>query len=208
LDRNQLDEIISLCLQELYDQDGQILAQDIGERAICGRLAMLMGPKFPMYSVDIEYNRKGPGLEPKDIEMPDENGELTTNRVFRISLCMSVGGPVAYSVEIATPPRPLHRSRLQGPRQHHLLPLPAVHVCLIESGASSVRRRTRVMYDGAIPSRFPSLAMMAISPGSSIRFYRKARASASRTGARSSASGRRVPADRMPVPARAAIGDK
>ncbi|TXI80374.1 MAG: hypothetical protein E6Q39_02635 [Crocinitomicaceae bacterium] len=82
MDRNQLDRIISLCLKELYDQDGQILAQDIGERAICGRLAMLMGPKFPVYSVDIEYNRKGPGLEPKDIEMPDENGELTTNRVF------------------------------------------------------------------------------------------------------------------------------
>ncbi|WP_144435410.1 hypothetical protein [Roseovarius atlanticus] len=82
MDRNQLDEIISSCLQELYDQDGQILAQDIGECAICGRLAMLMGPKFPLYSVDIEYNRKGPGLDPKDIEMPDENGELTTHRVF------------------------------------------------------------------------------------------------------------------------------
>lgn len=82
MDRNQLDEIVSLCLQELYDQEGQILTQDISERAICGRLAMLMCPKFPMYSVDIEYNRKGPGLEPKDIEMPDETGELTTNRVF------------------------------------------------------------------------------------------------------------------------------
>ncbi|CUX10241.1 hypothetical protein [Agrobacterium deltaense] len=32
--------------------------------------------------MDIEYNRKGPGLEPKDIKMPDENGDLTTNRVF------------------------------------------------------------------------------------------------------------------------------
>jgi hypothetical protein len=82
LDRNQLDEIISTCLQELYDQDGKILSQDIGERAICGRLAMLMVPKFPTYCVDIEYNRLGPGLEPKDIKMPDENGELTTNRVF------------------------------------------------------------------------------------------------------------------------------
>lgn len=82
MDRNQLDEIIGLCLEELYDQDGQILAQDIGERTICGRLAMLMVPKFPVYSVDIEYNRMGPGLEPKDIQMPDEAGELTTNRVF------------------------------------------------------------------------------------------------------------------------------
>jgi hypothetical protein len=82
LERNQLDEIISKCLQELYDQGGQILAQDVGERAICGRLAMLMAPRFPTYCVDIEYNRKGPGLEPKDIEMPDEDGDLTTNRVF------------------------------------------------------------------------------------------------------------------------------
>lgn len=82
MDRNQLDEIVRTCLQELNDQDGQILTQDIGERALCGRLAMLMAPKFPAYYVDIEYNRKGPGLEPKDIEMPDENGELTANRVF------------------------------------------------------------------------------------------------------------------------------
>jgi hypothetical protein len=82
LDRNQLDEIISLCLQDLYNQDGQILAQDVGERAICGRLAMLMDPRLPLYSVDIEYNRMGPGLEPKDIEMPDENGDLTAHRVF------------------------------------------------------------------------------------------------------------------------------
>ena len=82
MDRKQLDEIIRTCLQELYDHDGQILTQDIGVRSLCGRLAMLMAPKFPAYCVDIEYNRKGTGLEPKDIEMPDENGELTTNRVF------------------------------------------------------------------------------------------------------------------------------
>lgn len=43
---------------------------------------MLMDPKFPGYDVDIEYNRRGLGLEPKDIEMPDENGVLTTGRVF------------------------------------------------------------------------------------------------------------------------------
>lgn len=43
---------------------------------------MLMCSKFPGYCVDVEYNRKGPGLQPKDIEMPDENGDLTTNRVF------------------------------------------------------------------------------------------------------------------------------
>lgn len=82
MDRDQLDEVMRTCLQELYNQDGQILAQDIDERAICGRLAMLLAPKFPLYSVDIEYNRKGSGLEPKDIEMPDENGVLTTGRVF------------------------------------------------------------------------------------------------------------------------------
>lgn len=82
MNRDQLDEIVRKCLQELYNQDGQILAQDIGEQAIYGRLAMLMAPMFPLYSVDIEYNRKGLGLEPKDIEMPDENGVLTTGRVL------------------------------------------------------------------------------------------------------------------------------
>jgi hypothetical protein len=82
LDRNQLEEIVRSCLHELYNQDGQILAQDVGERTICGRLAMLMVPKFPGLSVDIEYNRKGLGLEPKDIEMPNENGDLTTSKVF------------------------------------------------------------------------------------------------------------------------------
>lgn len=82
LNRNQLDELMTICLEELYNQDGPILAQDIGERAICGCLARVMSPKFPQYNVDIEYNRKGPGLEPKDIEMPDENGVLTANRIF------------------------------------------------------------------------------------------------------------------------------
>lgn len=82
MDRNQLDEIVNRCLEELYNQGAKILAQDVGERAICGRLAMLLAPWFPDYCVDIEFNRKGPGLEPKDIEMPDENGDLTTNRVF------------------------------------------------------------------------------------------------------------------------------
>ena len=41
-----------------------------------------MSSRFPQYNVDIEYNRMGPGLEPKDIEMPDGNGALTTSRVF------------------------------------------------------------------------------------------------------------------------------
>lgn len=82
MDRFQLNEVLRTCLQELYDQDGRILAQDIGERALCGRLAMLMNPRFPRYDVDIEYNRKGLGLEPKDIEMPDENGVLTAGLVF------------------------------------------------------------------------------------------------------------------------------
>ena len=41
-----------------------------------------MDSEFPHHDVDIEYNRKGLYTEPKDIEMPDENGVLTTNRVF------------------------------------------------------------------------------------------------------------------------------
>jgi transposase InsO family protein len=45
------------------------------------------------------------------------------------------------------------------------------------SGASGVRRSTRVMHDGAIPSRSASSAMVVNSPDSSIRFHRNARAS-------------------------------
>lgn len=79
---DKLESEMRSCVYQLYDQDYQILAQDSGERAICGRLAMLMAASFPQHHVDIEYNRKDFGLEPKDIEMPDENGILTTNRVF------------------------------------------------------------------------------------------------------------------------------
>lgn len=43
---------------------------------------MVMAATFTNYHVDIEYNRKGLGIEPKDIEMSDENGVLTTSRVF------------------------------------------------------------------------------------------------------------------------------
>jgi len=82
MDHDELVEAMQSCLELLYDQDFQILAQDIGERAVCGRLAMLMAATFPQHDVDIEYNRKGLGIEPKDIEMPDENGNLITSRVF------------------------------------------------------------------------------------------------------------------------------
>ena len=41
-----------------------------------------MTPRFPLYSVDIEYNRKGLGVDPKDIEMPGANGVSTTSKVF------------------------------------------------------------------------------------------------------------------------------
>lgn len=82
MDHDKLEGAMQSCLQQLYDIDSQILAQDTGERAICGRLAMLMAAAFPQHHVDIEYNRKGLGIEPKDIEMPDENGNLITSRVF------------------------------------------------------------------------------------------------------------------------------
>ena len=82
MDRNLIEEAVTSCLRELYDQDAQILTQDVAERAICGRLFRLMAPRFPLYSVDIEYNRKGLGVDPKDIQMPDADGVLTTSRVF------------------------------------------------------------------------------------------------------------------------------
>lgn len=40
------------------------------------------GPKFPDYHVDIECNRKDIGVEPKDLKLPDENGNLTAKKVF------------------------------------------------------------------------------------------------------------------------------
>ena len=46
------------------------------------------------------------------------------------------------------------------------------------SGASSVIRITRIMWDGAIPSRRASSSIVTNSPDSSMRFQRKACASA------------------------------
>lgn len=47
---------------------------------ICGQLQGILQRYFPDHFVHAEYNRHG--LEPKDIEMPNADGESTTTRVI------------------------------------------------------------------------------------------------------------------------------
>ena len=80
MEHAEIEEIIFAALRALYLEERQILQIDVGERMICGQLRGILQNYFPEHSVHAEYNRHG--LEPKDIEMPNAEGEPTTTRVF------------------------------------------------------------------------------------------------------------------------------
>ena len=78
--RDELNIILAAAIDALYAQEGDIIALDIGERTISSCLAWLLQPHFPDHRVHVEYNRGG--FEPKDIELPDAEGNPTMRRVF------------------------------------------------------------------------------------------------------------------------------
>lgn len=80
MERNAIEELLTAALQSLYEEDLLTIQLDVGERMICAQLRSILQRFFPDHSVHAEYNRHG--LEPKDIEMPDAEGEPTTVRVF------------------------------------------------------------------------------------------------------------------------------
>lgn len=78
------DQAISATMQAalatLQQEEAAILAFDVGERTICACLAAILGRAFENHSVHVEYNRHG--VYPKEIELPDSDGELTSARIF------------------------------------------------------------------------------------------------------------------------------
>lgn len=82
MNRAELEPLITAALTQLYEQEQDIIQRDVGERTICGSLAWIMRPQFPKHTVHAEYNRRGKGVEPKELDWPDNNGNLTSRYVF------------------------------------------------------------------------------------------------------------------------------
>ena len=80
LEQNDLDEILQTALARLFEEERDILERDASERAICAALLPILRPSFPHHRVHAEYNRRG--IEPKEVRMPDADGNLTMGRVF------------------------------------------------------------------------------------------------------------------------------
>jgi hypothetical protein len=80
MEQAEIEEILMAALQSLYEEELQTIQLDIGERMICSQLRAILQRSFLDHSVHAEYNRHG--IEPKDIEMPNAEGELTHTRVL------------------------------------------------------------------------------------------------------------------------------
>ena len=80
MDQAEMEALLREALRALYDENSEIIKFDIGERTLCSQLACILQRYFRQHSVHVEYNRHG--VDPKDIELPDSNGELTTQRVY------------------------------------------------------------------------------------------------------------------------------
>lgn len=82
MDRDKLEPIITAALAELYEREQDVILGDVNERTICSSLADILRPHFPDHRVHAEYNRRGKGVEPKEIAWPDNEGNPTYKNVF------------------------------------------------------------------------------------------------------------------------------
>jgi hypothetical protein len=80
MEHSEIDIILSNALKSLYAQEIRTIQIDVGERMICGQLGKILQQYFPDHSVHAEYNRHG--IEPKEIEMPNADGEPANARVY------------------------------------------------------------------------------------------------------------------------------
>jgi hypothetical protein len=72
MNRNSLRERLRVAWQALKAYDEELLAFDAAERAIAGKFAAYLGPLFPTYHVDVEYNREGHEQESKHLPLPTD----------------------------------------------------------------------------------------------------------------------------------------
>lgn len=80
VDAGAIKATVMAAIETLYDEEAVILGFDVGERTICACLAAILQRSFADHSVHVEYNRHG--VDPKDIEYPDSEGNLVCQRVF------------------------------------------------------------------------------------------------------------------------------
>ena len=80
MDREKLEILLSDSLRELYVRDLGMLERDANERTITGRLGRYIEDRIEGYDVTGEYNRHG--IDPKEVELPDNDGVLTLQRVM------------------------------------------------------------------------------------------------------------------------------
>jgi hypothetical protein len=74
MNREEIKSRLDEALRRLAEKDRYLLEKDLSERCIASRLAMYLQMKFPMYSVDVEYNRDGDTT--KRLGLPDECAKL------------------------------------------------------------------------------------------------------------------------------------
>lgn len=79
MEQEDIERIVTAALAALYEQNIGILRLDVAERTICARLAALLQAFFEQHEVHTEYNRHG--VDPKEIQLPNAQGVLTTSRV-------------------------------------------------------------------------------------------------------------------------------
>lgn len=80
MNQEELSKILNAALDSLYAHDEQMIVVDVAERTLCARLAGNLQPYFPEHSTHVEYNRHG--VDPKEVDLPNANGDLTATRVF------------------------------------------------------------------------------------------------------------------------------
>ena len=80
MNQAELEEVIKASLNELYTSDFGMIERDANERTLTGRLARYIEDRVEGYDVTVEYNRHG--IDPKEVELPDADGELTSMRVM------------------------------------------------------------------------------------------------------------------------------
>ena len=57
LSQTEVEEKLNASIEQLYDQDGFLIENDVSERAIAHKLAEYLQNEFVDYNVDCEYNR-------------------------------------------------------------------------------------------------------------------------------------------------------
>ncbi|GLS33092.1 hypothetical protein SAMN04488498_13311 [Mesorhizobium albiziae] len=80
MDQDALEKILNAALDALYAHDQPMIVMDVNERTLCARLSAILQNFFHRHSVHAEYNRHG--VYPKEIELPNGEGVLTSTRVF------------------------------------------------------------------------------------------------------------------------------